>query len=332
MTKSDTQMMKGVAILLMLFLHLFNRIGNVELCTTFLSINDMPLINWLTRAASPVPFFLILGGYGLYTVYQKGDNHRFSRIFRLYSHYWLILTIFLLIGHALYPSRYPGNWMKILGNYSSFEITWNYEYWFLFPYVLLSITSPWQFRFLNRYKGWKILVTAFVINFCTSYFISRYGEAYLYNNALFSNFVLYFHLSFSFLTGAIAARDNWTEYLPMIKPTKWLWLLLLVLIILCCIIRVSIIGTPYSFCFIVLFLKVPKWNWVKNVLIELGKNSMDMWFIHTWFCCYLFKDFIYSFKYPLIIFSVLLIISYVCAKLISLLFVGIDHLRINMSH
>ena len=35
MTKQETQIMKGVAILLMIFLHLFNQIRNVELCIGF---------------------------------------------------------------------------------------------------------------------------------------------------------------------------------------------------------------------------------------------------------------------------------------------------------
>lgn len=32
MTRHETRILKGVAILLMLYLHLFNRIENVELC------------------------------------------------------------------------------------------------------------------------------------------------------------------------------------------------------------------------------------------------------------------------------------------------------------
>lgn len=68
--------MKGVAILLMLFLHLFNRQGNVELCSPILYVGDTPLITYLVRATNPVAFFLILGGYGMYSVWRKGDKHR----------------------------------------------------------------------------------------------------------------------------------------------------------------------------------------------------------------------------------------------------------------
>ena len=42
----------------------------------------------------------------------------------------------------------------------------------------------------------------------------------------------------------------------------------------------------------------------------MGKHSMVMWLTHSFFCYHLFHDFIYSFKYPLLIYVVLLSISY----------------------
>lgn len=318
MERTDTQMMKGVAILFMLYLHLFNQMGNVELCTTFLQIDGMPFVHWLSRATSPVSFFLILGGYGLYFAYRKGDKHRFSRIIKLYYHYWIILTVFVLIGWFVLPNRYPGSWLQILGNYTSFNTSYNGECWFLFPYVLISLTSHWLFRWTDKFKAWHILICAFVMNFCTSYIISRYGSKYLYDNLLVYNPFLYFHLLFSFLIGAMAARENWAEYLPKIQSSRWIWLFLAILMAICCVINTSIFSAPYTFCFIALFLRAPKWNWVKKVLIELGNCSMDMWFIHSWFSYYIFHNFIYSFKYPVLIFAVLASISYICAKLVAL--------------
>lgn len=61
MTRQQSQMMKGVAILLMIFLHLFNQEGNVALCHNLLFIDGIPLVSILSRAANPVAFFLILG-------------------------------------------------------------------------------------------------------------------------------------------------------------------------------------------------------------------------------------------------------------------------------
>ena len=60
-----------------------------------------------------------------------------------------------------------------------------------------------------------------------------------------------------------------------------------------------------------------RFSWVDKVLIELGKRSTSIWFIHTYFCYYFFQDFIYSFKYPIIIFGVLMVISWLCAIVID---------------
>lgn len=39
MTRQESQAMKGVAILLMIFLHLFNQEANAELCNNLVYIN-----------------------------------------------------------------------------------------------------------------------------------------------------------------------------------------------------------------------------------------------------------------------------------------------------
>lgn len=89
MTKQETQIMKGVAILLMIFLHLFNQMSNVELCRSFIYIGDIPFVYWLSAAANPVAFFLILSGYGMHFIHVrgKGDIHRWNRIGKLYLHW-----------------------------------------------------------------------------------------------------------------------------------------------------------------------------------------------------------------------------------------------------
>ena len=50
---------------------------------------------------------------------------------------------------------------------------------------------------------------------------------------------------------------------------------------------------------------------VKRVLGYLGDYSMIVWFSHTFFSYYLLQVMIYGFKYPLVVFMVLLMISLV---------------------
>lgn len=58
---------------------------------------------------------------------------------------------------------------------------------------------------------------------------------------------------------------------------------------------------------------------------------MNMWMIHSWFCYHLFPTFTYSFKYPLIIFAVLIIMSYLCGKLTDLILMPVERLFLTRS-
>lgn len=309
MNREESQILKGVAILFMLYLHLFNRTENVELCNVLLYVDEQPLIQWLANAANPVSFFVILGGYGLYKVYSKGDKNRYKRIWKLYKHYWFILSAFLIIGLAINRLRIT-SLEDILLNYTGLDTTYNGECWFLLPYSLLSITSPFIFRFTDKQKPFYVIVFSLGIVLCTSFLISRY-ENYLYGNWLIYQPVLYLHLLFAFLVGAIAARENWIqEITKYLKFGKTAYLLIIVITLLRCYFNTSILNTPYDFGIIVLFLLAPRWIWVDRVLSKLGNKSMDMWFIHSWICYYLFHNELYSLKHPIVIFVTLVMISY----------------------
>lgn len=59
---------------------------------------------------------------------------------------------------------------------------------------------------------------------------------------------------------------------------------------------------------------------VDKVLAHLGDHSMNMWLIHAWFCYYIFHDFVYSLRYPLVIYVVLVIVSLLCSYLVNAIF------------
>ena len=100
MTKEESQIIKGLAIVLMIFLHLFNGLESTVELSNLIRIDGIPLVHILTRAANPVSFYLFCGGYGLYFVYKRGnDKQRYSRIMNLYIHYWIVLLFCVPLGH-----------------------------------------------------------------------------------------------------------------------------------------------------------------------------------------------------------------------------------------
>lgn len=84
MTKQESLEFKGIAILLMLLLHLFNTQERVAECTTFINFwNHKPLVFALSRVGSfCVPLYIFLSGYGLFTLYEKTQEHTMSPIRR----------------------------------------------------------------------------------------------------------------------------------------------------------------------------------------------------------------------------------------------------------
>ncbi|WP_157765272.1 hypothetical protein [Prevotella intermedia] len=59
MSKETSLMLKGVAIFMMLFLHLFNSPNLLDSCHPLFFIGDVPIVSILTRVCKPVEFFLM---------------------------------------------------------------------------------------------------------------------------------------------------------------------------------------------------------------------------------------------------------------------------------
>lgn len=65
-SKDNSLLLKGFALLLMVFLHLFNNQANLKEAFSLCSVQGVPLANWLSRGCSPVGLYLFVSGYGLY--------------------------------------------------------------------------------------------------------------------------------------------------------------------------------------------------------------------------------------------------------------------------
>lgn len=325
MTKSESQVNKGVAIVLMVFLHLFNQMQNIDLCHPLIYIDNIPLVYILTSACNPVPFFLILGGYGLYKTWLKGDGTRWRRILKIYIHWWLILGVFVLLGHFISGEPFNVDILVLFENALGLLYTYNGEMWFLLPYVILSALYPFIFKLMNKFKPLLVVLFTLLIYLTTSFTISRYGSQYLYSHPLIYHLLLPFHLLFSFSLGAMAARTNFFDKLK-VKFKNKRHIALISLLILVFINLKFKYNFFYAFLFISFFIQLTLSPLLTKILRKLGEHSMNIWMLHSWFCYYLFKDFIYSFYYPPLIFLVLLSLSYIGSIFINMAAIPIENL------
>lgn len=138
MSKQETLIIKGIAILMMLFLHLFNN-GSANQLQHLLWIDNQPFLQILTRAANPIFFFCFCGGYGLYYTYHSP--------FYMFG----MIVLILLIQRRTCTDK----WLAHLGNLSM-EM-WLIHSWFCY------------YLFRDFFYGLKYPIVVFLVLLATSY-------------------------------------------------------------------------------------------------------------------------------------------------------------------
>ena len=108
--------LKSIAILMMLFLHLFNR-DYSGLFEPLIFMGQNPLSYYISLFCDAcVPIFAFVSGYGLY--YKYSQNHstfkkdNVNRLKKLYINYWIIIILFVVLlgylltepGHGIIPN------------------------------------------------------------------------------------------------------------------------------------------------------------------------------------------------------------------------------------
>jgi hypothetical protein len=318
MSLQQTNIIKGIAILLMLWLHLF-MYGSVEYSHPLLYVGNTPLVNILTRACGPVPFFMILSGYGLsYTRNHKFLNFKtqFIRILKLYINYWWVLIFFVGIGCVISPNKYPGSFINVVSNLTGWNTTYDSPMWFLFPYMLISLSSMLIFKIMDKIGNISSFVIFGLLSLVSMYMFHKYSNGLLSECKILNQFFAYFDLLFSFVIGAIMNRISERRSISC-KYLTINWhlsvFLILLLFLIKCLFRISVFDSIYALLFIMLFINIPIDNLAGKVLTFLGKYSMPIWMIHAFLALSLFRDVIYGFKYPIIIFLILILLSVMCS-------------------
>jgi hypothetical protein len=320
-SRQQTDVLKGLMILLMLFGHLFNRLTNINLCDSFFYFSHEPFAYFICPSMTPVPIYIFLSGYGLYVSYCNGRRNNIKRNVKLYIHYWITMDIFVTLGAFIIGTNsYPGGIADVWNNITGWDTSYNRETWFLFPYLLLSLSSPFWFKLMD--KMWPVLFITVVLFL---YIVNKYWGhifhpetcGYVSILQIFRYFSLLLPFCFGMMTAKYFKYSLFKKYTKSKTIQALLIFSLFALMFIDSYINNYRLDNFYSLIFILIFILINRPAWLDTLLLEMGKRSTSMWLIHTYFCYYLFHDFIYGFKYPLVIFAVLVGISYLSAIVID---------------
>lgn len=285
-TREDTALMKGVAILMMVFYHMFFDELQYISYEPLAIFKGQTIEYYLSRACNPVAMFLLLGGIGNYYVYNKRSihtKHTLKRILRLYLHYWLSLLIFLPFIILWVKSEFSFAIKDIVWNITGFNTTWKISNWFLLPYCVVLLCSPVLFKLLDKI-GWKTCLSFCALLHAIVLLINHYNNDFIYANRWLFNPLPEIFLLFPFMLGASAAKTNFWGIIDNLKtlPSYALWTALLIIILARCFIPILTPLSIFAFILCILLVSASYSRKSKAAICFLGKHSMNMWFAHWW--------------------------------------------------
>lgn len=301
---------------MMLFLHLFKNAADDAALGYIFLVGDTPLIYYISRMCNPVPFFLILSGYGLYFTYSKMGVKSCKRVSNMYVHLWIIYLLLLPLGCWVRPDFYPGSAELFIKNATSWQCSYIGEQWFFLPYIILMLASSLIFKLYDRLKWYWIIGITLTAWAVTIFVLKRYSGDTLSSNMLFYNVFLAVFMLPSFSLGYMANKYAWFDRVKRVFErlgsgnALFPMIALLSLCVLRCFVPNQSVGSYFVIVFVLLFVQIPINKTIGSILTYLGKHSMNLWLIHTWFCTRLFHNFFFDqIHYPILIYFSLLAVS-----------------------
>lgn len=347
LTRENTAVMKGIAIILMLAHHLWGfpeRIAGGEL-KYFFNIFGQSSISYIgVFGRICVSIFLFLSGYGLYRSSRKNGFDLIGRLKRLYCAYWKVFVIFIPLAFLLFSDQplYCGSeWIcnryaafsrqEAIGNFLGLISTYNAEWWFLLSYVIAVVSYPLIEKLADRFTGAAGIAGIILFSILVADIFPAIGNiealGTLNNHFLYRTFFCQTSLIPCFMMGVLCARENLLERLRnklaanrLLNPPTDLFFLAAVLFC-----RNNWSGEALDILYVpvltVCCLDLLKHlKWIRILLRHLGKQSTNMWLIHSFFCYYFYpvvKIVVFP-RYAVLSLLVLIVLSYGASFLLSL--------------
>lgn len=303
LSKQDTSILKGIAIIAMLMHHLWGcPPAGIEPYTGVLGF-----LGGLGKVC--VAIFLFCSGYGLSVGYEKvsgfKDTLKFlaKRFIKFYAGYWPIFLIFVPLGvfafhrplsaaygeHVNFIKRLILDFMGVQG-FQSYNITW----WFNQLIILLYLIFPILF-FVTKKIKWVALVLGLIL------------MRFAHHMPDVINFADLCTWQFPFLVGIFWAQsaDKYQKLNFWLSAHRYMLILVSIFVLILSIVLRECSIIPHwggikmdSFITIGLVLclvsGVNRIKYISQPLTFLGKHSMNMYLTHTFFFSYWFSPFFYS--------------------------------------
>lgn len=333
-SKNDTKILKGVAILFMLLLHLFARKEVNGLYETFPTINEVPLIYYIGLFGDAcVPIYCFLSGYGLFLVYNKEHKSNamknFMRIFKLLVNFWIVLIVFLSIGFlAGKTEAFQGGLGEFFLNFFVLSNSYNGAWWFLQTYIILVIFSPFFVKMVRKYNSIILLFLSGVIYLVC--YIQRIKQVFDFGdntaiNIFLNSIVLVGTSLLPFIVGSIFAKEKvysklYNKFYSFSYKNTLCSIGIVMLVIIHSLYESMIIAPFTAIVFICFFNLMNKSGLIQKVLMFFGDHSTNIWLTHMFFYMTIFPELTFEPRYPILIFPWLIILCLISSYIIKIIY------------
>lgn len=316
MSREQSAIIKGLAILLMLVYHLNNIPGIQGL--------DNCIADTVITASHPINYFILVSGYGLYCAFRQGRltwGYLLRRTVKLYLAYWLVLLVFVIgLGSLLYPGRFSLSWDVLFVNFTA----WRWDYciytWFLFPYVLMSFTSKWVFSLIDWLGNVLSIISSVLLYLFVAAVVSYFIAPLMSQYHVLNHLVVWIQSVLVMVVGAVFARLTLDGRCVTKNELYGKNTLVVIMLLLSFFIRGqvhSMVLNPFHAALVVwLVLHLDFRGLSKRVMVELGNKSMIMWFAQGFLAVVMFSEYYLQLRWPLLIWVVWTIICYIVAWLL----------------
>lgn len=312
-SKNDSLIIKGVALIMMVIHHVLGFPDKVSFTIPGL------LVGLASLCKLCVSIFIFMSGYALTTKYSSSNAFTIrelsKRIYKLLLSYWKIFILFIPLGFLLNYREL--HFLELVQNFFCLSCTYNREWWFLSMYIELSLI----YYFLSKIHSTIVYLTMLTILTVIAYPLAGYLDT------LERSLVIDHLLADCYYWGTFAIGLVLGKYRLKIPSSKYFVFLLFFLMGCAAIIRkkfdldcMNAVITPI---FIYITLKLlkgsQKWN---SILKFVGKHSMNIWLIHTFFCYYYFKELlgVISFKNSLLALAIVFVLSITFSMISNFIF------------
>lgn len=330
--KKDAQMTQGYAILSMLILHLFCKIGNDVDYTPLFYVKAVPLI----RGAAKVPLAYYFGyfsnicvcTYSLCAGYARELSHgkdsrsyssNLKKIFQLAKRAWIIIILFSLVDYFFGKVHdVPMDGLSMI-KYVLFIDRFNGAWWYLQTYfILLLIPYDVLMYPINHLKHESAYILCFAI--ISLFFV--YSKIVGSNWAPRSSVIGFFYTQIykfidvlpEYWIGALFCRaDAVSQVDKKLRQSRFdrhrsafLLSVFLITFFVYNLIHIScftiIVASITFFCFNLW----EKSTFVQSIFMFLGKHSTNIWLTHMFFYLHMFPGLAQKAKYPILVLLALL--------------------------